>query len=146
MGKAMTDEAKALVEQCKGHTPGPWAANPFIAQVDSGQLDGSDLIPIAQLLWPTELRSEAETQANARLMAAAPEMLDLIETQAREIERLREVLTQIADGTMPRPLGKPWRMDMTSSKHDRCAHGAWMYEPCEGCIDAFIAAALEGKQ
>jgi hypothetical protein len=73
-------------------------------------------------------------------------MTDRITALTAENERLREVLTQIADGTMPRPLGKPWRMDMTSSKHDRCAHGAWMYEPCEGCIDAFIAAALEGKQ
>jgi len=61
-----------------------------------------------------------------------------------EVARLRAALAKIADGTMPRPLGEPWRMDMTSSKHDRCVHGAWMYEPCEGCIDAFIASVLGG--
>ena len=69
---------------------------------------------------------------------------DRIETLTAENERLREALAKIADGTMPRPLGEPWRMDMTSSKHDRCVHGAWMYEPCEGCIDAFIASVLGG--
>ncbi len=72
------------------------------------------------------------------------QMLDRIEALTAEVERLREALAKIADGTMPRPLGEPWRMDMTSSKHDRCVHGAWMYEPCEGCIDAFIASVLGG--
>jgi len=72
------------------------------------------------------------------------EAADRIEALTAENERLREALAKIADGTMPRPLGEPWRMDMTSSKHDRCVHGAWMYEPCEGCIDAFIASVLGG--
>ena len=73
-----------------------------------------------------------------------PEAADRIEALTAENERLREALAKIADGTMPRPLGEPWRMDMTSSKHDRCVHGAWMYEQCEGCIDAFIASVLGG--
>jgi hypothetical protein len=62
------------------HTPGPWIVNPFRAQVDSQRLvDGSDLLPVCQLLWPTDHRSEDETQANAYLIAAAPELLEALE-------------------------------------------------------------------
>ena len=57
-------------------------------------------------------------------------------------ETLAGALGQIVSGTYPRPLGKPWRMDASSSKHDRCIHDAWMYETCEGCLDAFVAEAL----
>lgn len=57
-------------------------------------------------------------------------------------ETLAGALEQIEEGTYPRPLGKPWRMDASSSKHDRCIHDAWMYETCEGCLDAFVAEAL----
>ena len=73
----------------------------------------------------------------------------LIETQAAELakfkalaETLARALGQIVSGTYPRPLGKPWRMDASSSKHDRCIHDAWMYEACEACIDAFASEAL----
>lgn len=57
------------------HTPGPWAVNPFRAQVDAFR--GQDALPLAvcQLLWPTKERSEAETEANGRLIAAAPDLL-----------------------------------------------------------------------
>ena len=57
-------------------------------------------------------------------------------------ETLAGALGEIQAGTYPRPLGKPWRMDASSSKHDRCTHDAWMYETCEGCLDAFVAQAL----
>ena len=57
-------------------------------------------------------------------------------------ETLAGALEQIEEGTYPRPLGKPWRMDASSSKHDRCIHDAWMYEACEACIDAFASEAL----
>lgn len=57
-------------------------------------------------------------------------------------ETLAGALEQIVEGAYPRPLGKPWRMDASSSKHDRCTHDAWMYETCEGCLDAFVAEAL----
>lgn len=55
------------------HTPGPWLVNPFVARVDNG-LDS----PICELLWPTSLRSEDETEANGRLIAAAPELLEAL--------------------------------------------------------------------
>jgi hypothetical protein len=63
------------------HTPGPWAVNPWNAQVDSGQVcpSGEELIPVCQMLWPTDLRSEGETQANAQLVSAAPRLLIALE-------------------------------------------------------------------
>lgn len=55
------------------HTPGPWATNPVNAQVDA--FDTGAPVAVCRLLWPTKKRSEAETEANARLIASAPEML-----------------------------------------------------------------------
>lgn len=52
------------------HTPGPWAVNPLRAQVDALP----SAVPICQLLWPTPERSEVETFANAKLIAAAPDL------------------------------------------------------------------------
>ena len=59
------------------HTPGSWVINPFVAQVDAFNDEGP--APVCKMLWPTDLRSEAETEANARLIAAAPEMLAALE-------------------------------------------------------------------
>ena len=67
------------------------------------------------------------------------------EAQAAEIERLREALRTIENGSVKRPVGNSWFLDGRPSKHDQCIHGIWMYKPCEGCTDAFIAEALEGK-
>lgn len=54
------------------HTPGPWLVSPFVARVDNPR----DNLPICALLWPTDERSEDETEANARLIAAAPDLLE----------------------------------------------------------------------
>lgn len=64
----------------------------------------------------------------------------------RQLKVAREALEKIQAGDYPRPLGKPWRMDATSSKHDRCIHDAWMYETCEGCLDAFVNQALANME
>jgi hypothetical protein len=62
-----------------GHTPGPWIVNPFRAQVDCQTLsEKGGLLPVARMLWPTDERSEAETEANAQLIAAAPDLLDAL--------------------------------------------------------------------
>ena len=53
------------------HTPGPWAVHPVKAQVDAFS---PHPIPVCQMLWPTTERSEDETEANARLIAAAPDL------------------------------------------------------------------------
>lgn len=58
------------------HTAGPWAVHPVNAQVDA--FVGGEPLPVCQLLWPTTERTEAETEANALLIAAAPDMLDAL--------------------------------------------------------------------
>ena len=65
-------------------TPGPWIVNPFCAQVDCGAVSvKGGLLPVAQMLWPTDERSEAETVANARLIAASPDLLAACEAVDR---------------------------------------------------------------
>ncbi|HET9511821.1 MAG TPA: hypothetical protein VFO80_11795 [Sphingomonas sp.] len=60
------------------HTPAPWMVSPFKAVVttDAFGRDG-DFLPVAAMLWPTDERSEAETYSNARLIAAAPDLLEV---------------------------------------------------------------------
>jgi hypothetical protein len=61
-------------------TPGPWVFNPLCARVDCGELSKiGGLLPVCALLWPTDERSEAETEANAHLIAAAPDLLEALE-------------------------------------------------------------------
>lgn len=63
-----------------GPTPGPWSVNPLTARVDCAVLDeDGDPLPICELLWPTDYRSEDETFANGRLIAAALELLEALE-------------------------------------------------------------------
>ena len=63
-----------------------------------------------------------------------------------EIERLREALRVIADGDAPREHAIIYRSDGVHSKHDKCKHGAWMYDGCEDCVTEYARAALgEGK-
>lgn len=60
------------------HIPaaGSWAVNLFCAQVDSADLcDDGSLVPVCLMLWPTPYRDEQTTEAHARLIAAAPDLL-----------------------------------------------------------------------
>lgn len=79
------------------HTPGPWIVNPFSARVDCAALDEwGDPLPICELLWPTDYRSEDETQANARLIAAAPELLEALTRTLDALEKLDAGETKVA--------------------------------------------------
>lgn len=88
----------------------------------------------------------AHLQAKEDGLRVRDNRIKLIEAELAKFKALAETLAgaleQIVSGTYPRPLGKPWRMDASSSKHNRCIHDAWMYEICEGCLDAFVAKAL----
>lgn len=58
------------------------------------------------------------------------------------IAALEDALRAIEEGTIERPILWTYREDGKPSKHDRCIHGARMWETCAGCIDAHIAKAL----
>jgi hypothetical protein len=73
------------------HTPGPWAVNPIRAMVDA--IDSNGPSPICGMLWFTETRSEEETEANADLIAAAPDLLEALQEVAP--------LGDIAEGLAP---------------------------------------------
>ena len=69
------------------------------------------------------------------------------EWAVKEIDRLREALRVIADGDAPREHAIIYRSDGVHSKHDKCKHGAWMYDGCEDCVTEYAQAALgEGKE
>jgi hypothetical protein len=57
------------------HTPGPWTVNKTAALINA-----PDSESICLLRWPTTVRTEVETKANATLIAAAPDLLDALET------------------------------------------------------------------
>ncbi len=59
-----------------GYTPGKWVVHPGRAWICPAQ--GLEA-PIAAMKWPTNIRSEAETMANAQLMAASPKLLESTE-------------------------------------------------------------------
>jgi hypothetical protein len=71
---------------------------------------------------------------------------DELQRNCRELcvenNALVKALEQIAEGDVPRPLGKRYRSDGIPSKNDQCTHSAWMYEDCGNCISEFARAAL----
>lgn len=87
-----------MTEAGQMHTPSPWAVNPLNAQVDA--FDGA----VCQLLWPTELRSEAETEANARLIAAAPDLLEALRQMVQAFDITSDHFEEVeVDGEMIDP-------------------------------------------
>lgn len=87
------------------HTPGPWAVNPALAQVDAFVLSPSQApIPVCQMLWPTDERSEAETEANARLVAAAPDILAALKEARKGCQLLDDLCACGADDDYVRDL------------------------------------------
>jgi hypothetical protein len=88
-----------------------------------------------------------EEKVIARLLSDHKALRDLVDWQAAENKRLREALRTIADGDTPREHAIVYRSDGVHSKHDKCKHGAWMYDGCEDCVAEYARAALgEGKE
>jgi hypothetical protein len=75
------------------HTPGPWVQTPW----DSTAIfDAKNLqVPIAQT-YPADT-SQKEAEANARLVAAAPQLLEALEGVIADVEKGYE-----PDLTLPR--------------------------------------------
>ena len=65
------------------HTPGPWVVHPTVAQVDA--FHHCKPVPICRLLWPTVMRDEATTMANAKLIASAPDLLAALKECAAQL-------------------------------------------------------------
>jgi hypothetical protein len=72
-------EREGVMSQLKT-TPGPWIVHPAVARVDCQKLsEKGGLLPVCEMLWPTDERTEAETEANAHLIAASPRMYEALE-------------------------------------------------------------------
>lgn len=67
-------------------TKGSWIVNSKSAKVNEFRTG----LSICTLLWPTDKRTEEETEANADLIAAAPEMATWIIKATNLLKRLRE--------------------------------------------------------
>jgi hypothetical protein len=81
------EQIKARVEKA---TEGPWAKHPALAQVDA--FNTGVPVPVFQALWPTDLRSEEETEANEEFIAhARQDVPDLV----AEVERLFSINVQL---------------------------------------------------
>lgn len=65
-------------------TDGPWLVNPAVAFIEVPDRDA----PICALLWPTDLRSEAETLANAYQLAASGALYDALETLLAAVDKM----------------------------------------------------------
>ena len=90
-------------------------------------------------------RLEAKHRDGNHLYGPDPLSVDaaaLLRAQSAHIAALEKALREIEEGKIERPILWTYREDGKPSKHDRCIHDVWMYETCEGCIDAHIAKAL----
>ncbi len=65
------------------HTPGPWSYEytPYISQ-DGEEIPAFQIHGIAKISETNESRPQEEQEANARLIAAAPDLLAALEAQA----------------------------------------------------------------
>ena len=90
----MTPQDAALLASLTGFTPGPWRHDSRQSGIDAPQsisprTGKPDRIALT-LLLPHNLGSVDAENANAALIAAAPDLHRIATEQAAEIERLRE--------------------------------------------------------
>lgn len=65
------------------HTPGPWAISTDKFECGIAQGVRSKNGSICQINWMVRKRAPLESEANARLIAAAPEMLEVLREMAQ---------------------------------------------------------------
>lgn len=98
------------------HTPGPWR---YQAYPDLFIVYGSDHVQVVKTSWHSSIREayplKPEAEANARLIAAAPDMLAALEriasgesdNAAKDASRAIAKAMNEGDGTHPNQMG-PW--------------------------------------
>jgi hypothetical protein len=64
-------------------TPGPWRINKY-GSIGAGEFGSSPIVASIESFWGDAYLVEGDHQANARLIAAAPEMADALEPFSRE--------------------------------------------------------------
>src|SRR5690625_4729368 len=100
-----TAKERERLAALEGHTSGPWGADWASAEdricVTDAQRWKAGKVDVARIEAGFDEPFESEQRANARLIAAAPDLkrdyltaLDVIDAQAAEIERLREALNE----------------------------------------------------
>lgn len=78
------------------HTPGPWAFNP------SGPTTGAAIMgPDGELIGSAFGRPISKSQANARLMASAPELLEACKMSLRFLEAAYPLIKDRSDFEAP---------------------------------------------
>lgn len=116
---------------------------------EAGRKESADEIErLREELYEIKLAAAGgEDAPGAANMVTAKDVEKWVIKYCEEIERLREALRVIADGDAPREHAIIYRSDGVHSKHDKCKHGAWMYDGCEDCVTEYARAALgEGKE
>ena len=106
------------------HTPGPWTMR-------SGSIWGTSKDPDGEYICEPWGRTHAETEANGRLIAAAPDLLALAKRYASDCSECG------GTGSVQVCCGSP---DQSGSDDDVCC-GVPDTEPCDACAD--IRAVIE---
>ena len=75
-----------------GHTPGPWAAG-MTAAIYSGK----DCERLVAVVATTSHTSQNLIHANAKLIAASPDMLDALKGLVYQVDRLKGEESQVLD-------------------------------------------------
>ena len=93
----------------EAHTPGPWESSP--APIDGDRLQGYTVFQVghqvvARCINPD--RSTEEHEANARLIAAAPDLLVVAEEYHTALDLLFSKLIVLDPTFFPSQSGQPW--------------------------------------
>lgn len=67
------------METKQGHTPGPWHARPRPPQNINSEHNGDPFTIASGEMFVAAIKTHPESEANARLIAAAPELLEALE-------------------------------------------------------------------
>lgn len=91
------------------HTPGKWSHHQEATRLDGGP--GYDLWPSNYVVIgdrKLELGNGLIAEANARLVVAAPVLLDACQEQHKAIDILFAMLIEAKPGFFPTKSGQPW--------------------------------------